>query len=135
MHVWMMLELLVPRVQHAEESNLCPEVLGIASNRKKGLGAGSNQQIINYLFVLQGQRGEFVGQSEHHMDVADGQKLAPAGFEPAVANVRLALWAVPASTGIVGDGAMPAPPTFIDMTAECGCAAALDCRRHLRVQS
>ena len=30
---------------------------------------------------------------------------------------------------------MPAPPTFIDMTAECGCAAAFDCRQHLQVQS
>lgn len=71
-HVRMVLELLVPRVQHAEESNLCPKMLGIASNRKQCFGAGPDQQIVDYLLVLQSQRGEFVRQSEHDMDVADG---------------------------------------------------------------
>ena len=97
----MMLQLLVPRVKDTEEADLGAQMPGMASDFEQGLGAGTEQQIVENLLVLQSQRGEFVRQSEHDMDVAGGQKLAPAGLEPAVANVRLALWAVPASAGVV----------------------------------
>ncbi len=45
------LELLIPGVQDAEESDLRAEVLRIAGDLNKRLGAGSEQQAVNLTFV------------------------------------------------------------------------------------
>ena len=45
-------ELLVPSVQHAEETNFRAEVSGIASDFQKGLRTGAQQQAIDELLVL-----------------------------------------------------------------------------------
>src|SRR6266404_1152125 len=42
-------ELLVPGVQHTEETNLCTEVSGIASDFEKSFRAGTKQQIVDHL--------------------------------------------------------------------------------------
>jgi len=45
-------ELLVPSVQHAEETNFRAEVSGITSDLEKCFGAGPEQQAIDELLVL-----------------------------------------------------------------------------------
>jgi hypothetical protein len=45
-------ELLIPSVQHTEETNFRAEVSRIASNFEKRFGAGAEQQAIDELFVL-----------------------------------------------------------------------------------
>ena len=45
-------ELLIPTVQHTEETNFRAEVSGILSNLQKCLGTGPEQQAIEELFVL-----------------------------------------------------------------------------------
>jgi len=59
-----------------------------------------------------------VGQCEDHVDIAGGQKVPAARCEPAVACVGLALWAVPVSTGVEGDGLLSATRTLIYVPAE-----------------
>jgi hypothetical protein len=39
-------------MEHAEETDLCAKVPGIASDLKQSLSAGLKQQVINYLLVL-----------------------------------------------------------------------------------
>lgn len=56
-------------------------------------------------------------QSEDHMKVRHAEQPLFLRGEPALARLRLALRAVPVSTGIIGDGRVPAPRTIIDMTA------------------
>ena len=46
-------DLLIPSVQHAEETNLCTEVSGIASDFEESFRAGTKQEIADHLFVLQ----------------------------------------------------------------------------------
>jgi len=53
MDMWMEPELLVPGVQHTEETNLCTEVSGIASDFEKSFRAGTKQEIVDHFFVLQ----------------------------------------------------------------------------------
>ena len=55
----MVLQTLIPGVEHAEETDLCAKMPGIASDLKKSLSAGLKQEVINHLLVLQGQRGNF----------------------------------------------------------------------------
>ena len=52
----MVQQLLIPGMQHAEESDLRPQMFGVASNLEQSLGAGAEQQTIDLCFVLQGQR-------------------------------------------------------------------------------
>jgi len=65
-------------------------------------------------------------QGEDDVDIAGGQKVPAARFQPVVASIGLTLRAVPVPTGVKGDGAMSAAGTLIDMAAERGGSAAQD---------
>src|SRR5271165_5961169 len=47
MDMGMMLELLIPGVQHAEETDLGAQMSGIASHFEQGCGAGAEQQVVD----------------------------------------------------------------------------------------
>ena len=51
----MMFQLLVPGMKHAEEADVGAEVLRITSDFEQRFSAGVEQQIVEDLFVLQGQ--------------------------------------------------------------------------------
>src|ERR1019366_6747594 len=52
MDMGMMLEPLIPGVQHAEETDLGAQMSGIASNFEQGCGAGVKEQVVDHPFVL-----------------------------------------------------------------------------------
>jgi len=52
MDMGMEAELLIPGVQHTEETNFRSEVSWIPSDLKECFGAGAEQQAIDELFVL-----------------------------------------------------------------------------------
>ena len=54
-------ELLTPSVQHGEEADFRAKVSGIARDFEKGFRTGAEQQIVEDLLVLQGQRRQPVG--------------------------------------------------------------------------
>src|SRR3990172_9738752 len=47
-YVWMVLQLLIPGMQHAEEADLCAEVFWIAGDFDQGFRTGAEQQIVDY---------------------------------------------------------------------------------------
>jgi hypothetical protein len=53
MDMGMSAELLTPGMQHAEETDLRTEMLGIASDFEKCFRTGAKQEIVKYLLVLQ----------------------------------------------------------------------------------
>src|SRR5712692_1189266 len=67
------------------------------------------------------------------MHVLRRKKFAATLFEPTFASTRLTLRAVPISTGVVGDGAMPAASAFIEMTAECSGTTPRNSQQHFAV--
>ena len=52
MDMGMKLELLIPSVQHAEETDLSTEMSGIAGDLEQGFSAGAKQQVVDDLLVL-----------------------------------------------------------------------------------
>ena len=90
-------------MEHAEEADLGTEVSRIAGDLKQSLSARVKEQVVDEPFVLQRERGQLPGQSEHGMDVASGQQFPFARLEPASARVALAARAVPVSARVVGD--------------------------------
>jgi hypothetical protein len=68
----MKLELLVPGVEHTEETDLGTEMGGVARDFQQGFGAGTKQQTVDEFPVRKGQRSQLRGQGENHMDVGRG---------------------------------------------------------------
>ena len=93
--VRMMLERLSPGMEHAQETDLSAEMLGIGGNLHQSRGAGAKQKVVDDLLVLQRQPRQLVGNGEDDMDVVHRQQFPAASGEPPVARVGLALWAVP----------------------------------------
>jgi len=81
-------------MEHGEETDFGAEMAGIAGDFEQGLGTGAEQQVIEDLLVLQGQRGEATRKGEDDMDIRGGQELATARLQPLVAGVGLALGTV-----------------------------------------
>jgi hypothetical protein len=57
----MMLEVLSPGMEHAEESDVGSQVLRVASQFEHRRGAGAVEQIVEQPLVLQYKSGEFMG--------------------------------------------------------------------------
>ena len=130
----MMLELLVPGVKDAEETDLRAEMPGIFRDFQKRLGAAPEQQAVDDLFVLQGQGRQFVRERENDVGIARGQQFGAARVKPAVACVTLTPRAMPVPARIIRDGLMAAARTLVGMTTQSRRAAAQDGREHFQVQ-
>src|SRR5882724_10510101 len=131
----MMLQSLVPGMEHAEEADLRAEVLGIASDLQQSGSTGVKQQVIDQPLILQCQRRQFPRQGEDDVHVTGGQHLAFPRLEPAPSGVALTLGAVPVSARVVRDGSMSAVRALIAMSPQRGSAAACDGQQHLFVLS
>ena len=99
--VGMMLQALIPGVQHAEEADLCAKMPGIASELKQSLSAGLEQKAVDQLLVLKSERRQFTRQGKDDMDVGCRQQFALPRIEPALARVALALRTVAVTTRVV----------------------------------
>src|SRR5450631_555675 len=72
----MMLKVLSPGMEHAEETDIGSEVLGIASQFEHRRGAGAVEQIVEQPLVLENQSGKFMRQCEDDMKVRNGQQFS-----------------------------------------------------------
>jgi hypothetical protein len=98
--VGMMLEPLVPGMEHAEEADLRAEVAGIASDLQQGCGTGLEEQVVDDALVLEREWSEFPWQGEDEVHIAGGQQLPFACLEPAETSVRLASGTVPVAARV-----------------------------------
>src|SRR5712691_4754566 len=92
-----------PGVEHGGEADAGAEMLWISADREQRLGRGAEQQVV----------------------LARG--------EPILRRRTLALGTMPVAARVVGDPAVAAILTALDMTAEGSRAAALDGRHHLEL--
>ena len=104
----MMLQSLVPGMEHTEETDLGSQMPGIASDLQQGCSTGVKQQVVDQPFILQCEWSQFPRQGEDDVHVAGGQQLPFPRLEPAQTGVALTLRAVPVSARVVGDGSMSA---------------------------
>src|ERR1700680_3893127 len=105
-------------MQDAEESDLSAEMLGIAGDLDQCFGAAAEQQIIQHFLVLEGQRGQFVGERKNDVSVRSGGQCFMPPVQPSVAGITLTPWAMPIPAGIVRDGPMATARTPVDMTTQ-----------------
>ena len=112
-------DLLIPSVQHAEKTNLCTEVSGIAGDFEKGFCTGAKQKIVKDLLVLQHQGCQAARKCEDHVQVAGGKKFSATCGNPSFAGGSLTLRAVAVPAAVIRDErAMCAAGALIEMPAE-----------------
>src|SRR5258708_29987209 len=134
MNVRMKVELLTPRMQHAEEANLCAEVSRIASEFEKGVGTGAEQETVEDLLVLQNQWSESMGQCEEHVQIAGREQFSSTRSDPAFPRSDLTLRAMAIAAAVIRDGGtIPAAGALIEMTAECGSTTPPNGQQHFDV--
>src|SRR5215472_3008405 len=134
MDMWVMLQLLVPGMQHAEEADLGAEVLRIGGDLQEGLRAAAEQDAVHELLVLQGEGRQLVRKCEHHMSIGNREQFRASRRQPAVARLALALRAVPVPARVIRDGLMAAGRALVEMTAHRDGTASLDGDEHFEVQ-
>jgi hypothetical protein len=71
----MMLEVLSPGMEHAEQADVSTEMLGVACDLEQCGGACTEEQIVEQLLVLKHKCGQLMRQSEDDMEVGHGQQL------------------------------------------------------------
>jgi len=108
MNMGVMLQSLVPGMEHAEETDLGFQMPGIASDPQQGCSTGVKQQVVDQPFILQCERSQFPRQREDDVHVAGGQQLPFPRLKPALAGVALASGTMPVATRVVRDGSMSA---------------------------
>src|SRR4029434_3238487 len=120
MHVGMPDQCLSPRVENAEDADLCAEVARVVGDltqrgrtRLKEPGAQ-----LGSIAIAEPQHS--MRQLEDDMDVGHVEELALTGGEPSGARLRLTLRTVPIATRVIREGPMSAGPALIDMAAERG---------------
>jgi hypothetical protein len=117
-------------MKHAGYAETRTQMLGIGGDFDHRVTARPHQQIVDLAFVLVRDIGDGLGQREDEMEIPHGQQFGLACGQPCLCRTCLTFWAVTIATGIIGNVFMRAVSATRNMTAECGGAAALDCRHH-----
>ena len=118
-----------PGMQDGGDADAGAEMPGVGGNGQHRLRCGAEQQVVDRGLVLQGHRGNLRRQREHDVEVAHGQQVGLALFQPGPRGGALALRAMPVAARVIGDPPMAAVGAGLDVPAQRGGATVLD-RRH-----
>jgi hypothetical protein len=91
-------KVLPPAMQHSEEADFHAQVLGVTGNGEQGFGSGCEEEVVDDLFVVEGDGGDGFRKREDHVEVFGGQQLGGALLEPFFACRTLALGAMTVAT-------------------------------------
>jgi len=72
MQVGMEVQILPPAMEHAEETERQAEPFRIAGDGEQGFGGGAKENVVDGVFVVEGDGGNRLGQSKDHVKVVGG---------------------------------------------------------------
>ncbi len=71
----MKMQVLTPGVQHGEEADGGAEVSGVGGDGEQSFGSGLEQDGVDLSRVLKRQAADLLRESEHDVEIGNGQKL------------------------------------------------------------
>jgi hypothetical protein len=101
MQMWMKMQVLTPGVQHVEEADGGAEMFGIGGNGQQSFGSGLKQDAVNPSRILNRQAADLLRQSEHDVEIGNGQQLRLPLGKPLGASGGLALRTVPVAARVI----------------------------------
>ena len=119
-------EILTPGVKHSEKPDLCTEMSPVGSDGPQSLGGCVEQDLVNRAGILEGNRGDLIGNGEDDMEVLRIEKLLPPSLDPFRSGEPLALGAITGTAAVIRDPLFSTAVALFDMTAERRRSAALD---------
>src|SRR5262245_40089595 len=124
-----------PGMEHRDDADACTQVLGIGSDRERGLGRRLHEQIVDHPFVLIGDAAELGWPRVDDMEIADREERGFAFGEPLPCGRGLTLRAMPIAATVIGDDSVSARVVLAtrNVAAQRRGAAALDRRHHLQL--
>ena len=122
----MIAEILTPGVKHSEKPDLRAEISPIGSDGAQRLGGCVEQNLVDLAGILEGNRGDLIGNSEDDMEVLRIEKLLPPSLDPFRSGEPLALGAITGTAAVIRDPLFSTAVALFDMTAERRRSAALD---------
>src|SRR5580692_11352550 len=114
----MVQQVLPPRVQNGEESDLRSQMFGIAGDGIERMRGGPEQNIVNHFPVVIRYPRNLFRQGEDHVKVFDRQQLRPARFHPPGPRRRLAFRTMTVTARVVADSRVRTLGAFFDVTAQ-----------------
>src|SRR5260370_42483421 len=113
-------------MQDADDADLSTQAFRVRGYFQKRCGSGSKQQVVEAARVFECKHVQLMRHAEDDVEVSSRQHFLFAGGNPALARLRLTLWAMPVTARVIGDGPMTALRARIEMAAQSCCAAVLD---------
>ena len=114
--VRMEVQVLPPTMQDGEETEFQTEAFG--RDDEQSLGGGAEENAVDDLLVVEGQRGDLLGEGEDHVEVLDGQQFGAAVLKPLLARDALALGAMAVAAGAIANVSELAVVAPFDSTAQ-----------------
>jgi hypothetical protein len=124
MHVRMADQGLPPRVEDAQHADRCAEVARVGRDVTERRRTRLKEPRVEACAIPIGQGQQSVWEREDDVHIGHVEQVSLARVKPTLPRLRLALWAVPISARVIGDGLMSAGATPIEMPAERGRATA-----------
>src|SRR4051812_42196775 len=118
MQMRVMQQVRPPGVEHGKEADLGAQVFGVGGDGPEGFGRGAEENAVDHLLVLVGDRGNLFRHCEHDVEVLAVEEFGLAALDPFRASQRLTLWAMAISTGSVANAPVSALIALLDLSAE-----------------
>ena len=120
-------QILSPRMQDGKEANLRAKMLRIGGDFNEGFSYRTEQQVVQFGFILPDEIGQFVRQTEHDMEVTGGEEFPLSSRDPPPACLSLTLGTMPIPARVKGEApVLTATWAHVDMTAKSRRAASHD---------
>ena len=113
-------------MKHREKPDLRTEMSPIGGDGPQRLGGRVEQDLVDRAGVLEGNRGDLVGNGEDDMEILRVEKLRPPSLDPFRPGERLALGAAARTAAVVSDPLFATAVALFDMASERRRSAALD---------
>src|SRR5258708_6765772 len=117
MQVRVMLQVRPPGVKDGEEADLRTQMFGVGGYGSQSFGHGPEENAVNHLLVLVGDRGNLFRHREYNVEVLAVEEFGLAVLDPLGASQRLTLGAVAISTGSVTNALVAALIAQLDLSA------------------
>lgn len=126
-HMDMVVQFLIPGVEHLDDSGLCPEMVPVSREFQKGLGTALMEQTVKESLVAVDQGIELMWKGKHHMKVRGINDFRPALIDPEFFGYTLTVRAASIAAGILVKLHMAAFRTPADIDTEPAGLAGKDC--------